>query len=94
MTVLSLSQKGVILIENFQSELDAIKSYCKCKGITFDFVFRGSKYAAYKIKPDNCNVIRIDNDYFVLPNTTYLMIRRFLVALKKGDLDIETLFNL
>ena len=94
MTVLLLSQKGVIFIEAFQSEFDAIKSYCKYKGISFDFVFRGSKYAAYKIKPDNCNVIRIDSDYFVLPNTTHLMIRRFLVALRKGDLDIETLFNL
>lgn len=94
MIVLLLSQKGVVLIENFQSEFDTIKSYCKYKGIPFDFVFRGSKYAAYKIKPDNCNVIRIDNDYFVLPNTTHLMIRRFLIALRKGDLDIETLFDL
>ena len=84
----------MFFIENFQSELDAIRSYCKHKGIFFDFVFRGSKYAAYKIKPDDCNVIRIDNDYFVLPNTMYLMIRRFLVALRKGDLDIETLFHL
>lgn len=81
-------------IEKFQSEFDAIKSYCKHKGISFDFVFRGSKYAAYKIKPDNCNVIRVDDDYFVLPNTTYLMIRRFLIASRKGDLDIETLFHL
>lgn len=81
-------------IEEFQSELDAIRSYCKHKGIPFDFIFRGSKYAAYRIKPDNCNVIRIDNDYFVLLNTTHLMIRRFLIALRKGDLDIETLFHL
>jgi hypothetical protein len=94
MTVLSLSQKGGIFIENFRSEFDAIRSYCKHKGISFDFIFRGSKYAAYRIKPDNCNVIRIDNDYFVLPNTTHLMIRRFLIALRKGDLDIETLFHL
>lgn len=84
----------MVFIENFQSELDAIRSYCKHKGISFDFIFRGSKYAAYRIKPDNCNVIRIDNDYFVLPNTTHLMIRRFLIALRKGDLDIETLFHL
>lgn len=69
-------------------------SYCKYKGISFNFIFRGSKYAAYRIKPDNCNVIRIDNDYFVLPNITYLMIRRFLIALRKGDFDIETLFYL
>lgn len=84
----------MVFIENIQSELDAIKSYCRYKGISFDFVFRGSKYAAYKIKPDNCNVVRIDSDYFVLPNTTHLMIRRFLATLRKGDLDIETLFNL
>lgn len=94
MTVLSLGQKGDVFIGKFQSELDAIRSYCKHKGISFDFIFRGSKYAAYKLKPDNCNVIRIDNDYFVLPNTTHLMIRRFLIALRKGDLDIETLFHL
>lgn len=84
----------MVFIEKFQSELDAIRSYCKYKDVSFDFIFRGSKYAAYKIKPDNCNVIRIDNDYFVLPNTTHLMIRRFLIALRKGDLDIETLFHL
>lgn len=94
MTVLSLGQKGDVFIDKFQFELDAIRSYCNHKGISFNFIFRGSKYAAYKIKPDNCNVIRIDNDYFVLPNTTYLMIRRFLIALRKGDLDIETLFYL
>lgn len=94
MTVLSLGQKGDVFIEKIQSELDAIRSYCKHKGISFNFIFRGSKYAAYKIKPDNCNVIRIDDDYFVLPNTTHLMIRRFLIALRKGDLDIETLFYL
>lgn len=94
MTVLSLGQKGDVFIEKFQSELDAIRSYCKHKGISFNFIFRGSKYAAYKLKPDSCNVIRIDNDYFVLPNTTHLMIRRFLIALRKGDLDIETLFHL
>lgn len=94
MTVLSLGQKGGIIIEKFQSELDVIRSYCNYKGIPFNFIFRGSKYAAYKIKPDNCNVIRIDNDYFVLPNITYLMIRRLLIALRKGDLDIETLFYL
>lgn len=84
----------MFFIGGFKSELDAIRSYCKHKGISFDFVFRGSKYAAYKLKPDGCNVIRIDNDYFVLSNTTHLMIRRFLIALRKGDLDIETLFYL
>lgn len=84
----------MFLIEEFQSEFEAISSYCKHKGISFDYVFRGSKYAAYKLKPDSCNVIRIDNDYFVLPNATHLMIRRFLIALRKGDLDLETLFNI
>lgn len=84
----------MFFIEKFQSELDSIRSYCKHKGIPFNFMFRGSKYAAYKLKPDGCNVIRIDDDYFVLPNTTYLMIRRFLITLRKGDLDIETLLHL
>lgn len=84
----------MFFIEEFESEFDAIKSYCKHKGIPFNFTFRGTKYAAYKMKPDDCNVIRIDNDYFILPNTTHLMIRRFLIALRKGDLDIETLLNL
>lgn len=84
----------MVFIENFQSELDAIRSYCVHKGIPFDFIFRGSKYAAYRLKPDNCNVIRIDNDYFVLPNTTHLMIRRFLIHYRKGDVETETLFNL
>lgn len=84
----------MFFIEKFHSELDAIRSYCKHRGVSFNFIFRGSKYAAYKIKPDNCNVIRIDNDYFVLPNATYLMIRRFLITLRKGDINIETLFYL
>jgi hypothetical protein len=84
----------VVFIENFQSELGAIKSYCDYKGVSFDFIFRGSKYAAYRLKPDDCNVVRIDNDYFVLPNTTHLMIRRFLIHYRKGDVDTETLFNL
>lgn len=69
-------------------------AYCKHKDIPFTLIFRGSKYAAYKLKPDNCNVIRIDNDYFVLPNTTHLMIRRFLIHYRKGDVETETLFNL
>lgn len=94
MTVLSLGQKGSDFIDNFRSEFDAIISYCKHKDIPFTFTFRGSKYAAYKLKPDNCNVIRIDNDYFVLPNTTHLMIRRFLIHYRKGDVETETLFNL
>lgn len=94
MIVLSSSQKGDDIIDDFSTEFEAIKAYCKKKGLPFDFVFRGSKYAAYKLKPADCNVIRIDNDYFVLPNTTHLTIRRFLIALRKGDLDIETLFSI
>lgn len=94
MTVLSFSQKGDDIIDNCSVEFEAIKAYCEHKGLSFDFVFRGSKYAAYKLKPGNCNVIRIDNDYFVIPNSTYLVIRRFLIALRKGDLDVETLFSI
>jgi hypothetical protein len=69
-------------------------AYCKHKGFSFDFLFRGSKYAAYKLKPVDCNVIRLDNDYFVIRNSLHLMIRRFLIAYRKGDIDIETLFYL
>lgn len=94
MIVLSSSQKGCDIIDKFNTEFEAISNYCKEKGVPFDFIFRGSKYAAYKLKPDNCNVIRIDKDYFVIPNSTHLVIRRFLIALRKGDLDVETLFDL
>jgi hypothetical protein len=94
MTVLLFSQKGDDIIDDFSSELEAIKAYCENKCFPFDFVFRGSKYAAYKLKPDGCNVIRIDNDYFVISNSVYLVIRRFLIALRKGDLDVETLFSI
>lgn len=94
MTVLLFSQKGDDIIDNFTTEFEAIKAYCKNKGLPFDFVFRGSKYAAYRLKPDGYNVIRIDNDYFVIPNSTHLVIRRFLIALRKGDLDVETLFSI
>lgn len=93
MIVLLFSQKGDVIID-FSTELDAVKAYCKEKDVPFDFVFRGSKYAAYKLKPDNCNVIRIDKDYFVIPNSTHLVIRRFLISLRKGDLDYETLFHI
>lgn len=94
MTVLLFSQKGDDIIDNFSTEFEAVKAYCKNKGFPFDFVFRGSKYAAYKLKPDGHNVIRIDNDYFVIPNFTHLVIRRFLIALRKGDLDVETLLSI
>lgn len=91
MTVLSLGQKGVDIID---SEFEAIKAYCKDKGFSFDFTFRGSKYAAYRLKPDDSRVIRLDNDYYVISATLYLMIRRYLVAFRKGDGSSETLFHL
>lgn len=76
------------------SEYEAVKKFCRERGISFDFLFRGSKYAAYRIKPDGYNVVRLDSDYFVIANTLYLMIRRYLVALRKGDGSAETLFHL
>lgn len=76
------------------SELEAIKSFCRKRNVTFDYSFRGSKYAAYRLKPDDSRVIRLDNDYFVISNTLYLMIRRYLIALRKGDDSTETLFHL
>lgn len=76
------------------SELEAIKSFCRKRNISFDYSFRGSKYAAYRLKPDNFRVIRLDNDYFVISATLYLMIRRYLVAFRKGDDSTETLFHL
>lgn len=76
------------------SELEAIKNFCRARSISFDYSFRGSKYAAYRLKPDDSRVIRLDNDYFVISATLYLMIRRFLVAFRKGDDSSETLFHL
>ena len=76
------------------SEYEAVKNFCRARNISFDFVFRGSKYAAYRLKSDNSRVIRIDNDYFVISATLYLMIRRYLVAFRKGDGSAETLFHL
>lgn len=81
-------------IKRFSSEFAAVCFYCLHKGITFDFSFRGSKYAAYKLKPDGSNVIRLDVEYFVIPNSLYLMIRRFLIHYRKGDVETETLFHL
>ena len=75
-------------------EYDAVKAFCRNRGISFEFVFRGSKYAAYRLKPDGYNVIRLDSDYFVITNTLYLMIRRYLIAFRKGDGSSETLFHL
>lgn len=76
------------------SELEAVKNFCCERNIPFDYSFRGSKYAAYRLKPDNSRVIRLDNDYFVISATLYLMIRRYLVAFRKGDGSTETLFHL
>lgn len=75
-------------------ELEAVKIFCRERNISFDYLFRGSKYAAYRLKPDNCRVIRLDDDYFVISTTLYLMIRRYLVAFRKGDDSAETLFHL
>ena len=46
------------------------------------------------VLPDDSKVIRLDNDYYVISATLYLMIRRYLVALRKGDGSAETLFHL
>lgn len=75
-------------------EYEAVKNFCCERNISFDYFFRGSKYAAYRLKPDNCRVIRLDNDYYVISAALYLMIRRYLVALRKGDGSAETLFHL
>lgn len=76
------------------SELEAIKNFCSKRNISFDYSFRGSKYAAYRLKPDDSRVIRLDNDYFVISATLYLMVRRYLIAFRKGDGSAETLFHL
>lgn len=76
------------------SEFEAVKNFCRERDITFNYSFRGSKYAAYRLKSDGCRVIRLDNDYFVISATFYLMIRRYLVAFRKGDGSAETLFHL
>lgn len=75
-------------------ELEAVKNFCREHNISFDYLFRGSKYAAYRLKPDDSRVIRLDNDYYVISATLYLMIRRYLVAFRKGDDSAETLFHL
>ena len=76
------------------SEFEAVKNFCCERDISFDYSFRGSKYAAYRLKPDDSRVIRLDNDYFVVSSMLYLMIRRYLIALRKGDGSAETLFHL
>lgn len=76
------------------SEFEIVKKFCCDHNIPFDYSFRGSKYAAYRLKPDDCRVIRLDNEYFIISATLYLMIRRFLIAFRKGDGSAETLFHL
>lgn len=76
------------------TEFEAVKNFCCERNIPFDYFFRGSKYAAYRLKPDDSRVIRLDNDYYVISATLYLMIRRYLVAFRKGDGSSETLFHL
>ena len=76
------------------SELEAVEKFCRERNISFDYFFCGSKYAAYCLKPDDSKVIRLDNNYFVISKTLYLMIRRYLVAFRKGDGSAETLFHL
>lgn len=76
------------------SEIKSIENFCRERNIPFNYAFCGSKYAAYRLKPDDSRVIRLDNDYYVISATLYLMIRRYLVALRKGDGSAETLFHL
>lgn len=76
------------------SEFEAVKKFCCYHNIPFDYSFRGSRYAAYRLKPDGCRVIRLDNDYYIMSDSLYLMIRRYLVAFRKGDGSAETLFHL
>lgn len=78
----------------FISEFEAVKNFLRERDISFNFLFRGSKYAAYRLKPDDSRVIRLDNDYYVISSTLYLMIRRYLIAFRKGDGSAETLFHL
>lgn len=76
------------------SELEAVNNFCRERNISFNYSFCGSKYAAYRLKPDDSRVIRLDNNYYVISATLYLMIRRYLVAFRKGDGSAETLFHL
>lgn len=74
--------------------LKLLKIFVVSVTFLFNYLFCGSKYAAYRLKPDDSRVIRLDDDYFVVSSTLYLMIRRYLVALRKGDDSTETLFHL
>jgi hypothetical protein len=42
----------------FISEFEAVKNFLRERDISFNFLFRGSKYAAYRLKPDGSRVIR------------------------------------
>ena len=55
-------------------ELEAVEKFCNSRNILFNCSFRGSKYAAYRLKPDDSRVIRLDNDYYIISATLYLMI--------------------
>lgn len=76
------------------SEFEAVNNFCRERNISFNYSFCGSKYAAYRLKPDDSRVIRLDDNYYVISATLYLMIRRYLVAYRKGDGSAETLFHL
>lgn len=76
------------------TELEAVENFCRNRNISFKYSFRGSKYAAYRLKRDGSRVIHLDNDYFVISAMLYLTIRRYLVAFRKGDGSAETLFHL
>lgn len=76
------------------SEFEAVNAFCREHNISFEYSFTGTKYAAYRLKPDDSRVIRLDNNYYVISATLYLMIRRYLVAIRKGDGSAETLFHL
>lgn len=76
------------------SELDAVEDFCVKHNVFFNYSFCGSKYAAYRLKPDDSRVIRLDNNYYVISSTLYLMIRRYLIAFRKGDGSAEALLHL
>lgn len=76
------------------SELRSVKKFCSNRNIPFNYSFCGSKYAAYRLKPDDSRVIRLDSDYYVVSAKLYLILRRYLVALRKGDGSDAALFYL
>ena len=43
----------------FISEFEAVKNFCRERDIPFNYLFRGSKYAAYRLKPDDSRVLRL-----------------------------------